>query len=53
MHLSNLIVNYLYRKYGVALHIFFSKIGPAVQATLKVHWKSNSNVNYFCPQNSS
>ena len=23
MHLSNLIVNYLYRKYGIALHYFF------------------------------
>ena len=23
MHLINLIVNYLYRKYGVPLHIFF------------------------------
>ena len=25
MHLINLIVNYLYRKYGVPLHIFFSR----------------------------
>ena len=34
MHLINLIVTYLYRKYGVPLHNFFSKIGPEVQATL-------------------
>ena len=34
MHFINLIVNFLYRKYGVPLHIFFSKNGPEVQATL-------------------
>ena len=34
MHLINLMVNCLYRKYGVPLHIFFPKIGPEVQATL-------------------
>ena len=33
MHLISLIVNYLYIKYGVPLHIF-SEIGPEVQATL-------------------
>ena len=37
IHLINLIVNYLYRKYAVPLHTFFSKIGPEVQATLKGH----------------
>ena len=35
MHLINLIVIYLYRKYGVPLQFFFSKNGPEVQATLK------------------
>ena len=43
MHLINLTVNYLHRKYGVPLHNF-SKIGPEVQATLTVpsrDWYSN------------
>ena len=34
MHLINHIVNYLYRKYGIPIHIF-SKIVTEVQATLK------------------
>ena len=38
MTLVNLIVIYLYRKYGVPLHIFFSKNGPEIQATLITFW---------------
>ena len=34
MPLINLMALYLVRKYGVPLHIFFSKNGPEVQATL-------------------
>ena len=36
MDLNNFIVNYLYRKYGVQLHIFFSKIREEVQAVLSI-----------------
>ena len=45
MHLINLIVNYLYRKYGVPLHIFFSKFGPEVQATFNVSCAANLKKN--------
>ena len=33
MHLINMIVNYLYRKYGISLHQFLT-IGAEVQAIL-------------------
>ena len=35
----NLMVNYLYRKYGVQIHIFSPKMGPEVQTTLSVNLK--------------
>ena len=58
----NLMVNYLYRKYGVQIHIFSPKMGPEVQTTLSVNlemWKihyyhlfiysENTNSNLCCP----
>ena len=34
-----LVVNYLYRKCGVQIHIFSPKMGPEVQTTLSVNLK--------------
>ena len=50
MYLTNLIVNACYKKYGVPLHIFFSKIGPEVQSTFRrVHFVT-TYITFLCWQ---
>ena len=51
MHSINVLVIYFYRKYGVSLHNFFSKMDPRYMLPLNTYLRQN--MIHFMPTNHS